>query len=111
MADPSLNIIPARPPVRVISLRPMKKGSLRAFVDIEIVRAGLVLRNCAWLRNADEREWIALPSQRYEGSDGLARFTPLVEFGPSAKEARQRFQEAALAAIRTVAAIDVDAAP
>jgi hypothetical protein len=110
--DPS-NTLPAPradpPPVCLISLRPMTKGSLRAFVDIEIVRAGLILRNCAWFRHADGREWIALPSQRYEGSDGLARFTPLVEFAPSASEARRRFQQATLDAIHVVMAVELEA--
>jgi hypothetical protein len=36
---------------------------------------------------------------------------PLVEFAAGATEAPKRFQEQALAAIRVVAAIDVDAAP
>jgi hypothetical protein len=36
---------------------------------------------------------------------------PLVEFAAGATEAPKRFQEQALAAIRAVAAIDVDAAP
>ena len=112
--DAPSNIVPASiapgPRYVSISLRPQAKGSLRAFVDIEIVRAGLILRNCAWFRHADGREWVALPSQRYEGSDGVARFTPLVEFSPSAKEARQRFQQQALEAIHRVAAIDEDVA-
>jgi hypothetical protein len=109
MADPNTLPAPIAPALRVISLRPMTKGSLRAFVDIEIVRAGLILRNCAWFRNADGREWVALPSQRYEGSDGVARFTPLVEFAPSASEARRRFHQATLDAIHAVMAIELEA--
>jgi hypothetical protein len=106
--DPSSNTLPAPlaglPPVRVIGLRPMTKGKLRAFVDIELIRSGFIFRNCAWFRNADDREWLALPSQRYKGLDGVARFTPVVEFSPSAKEPRQRFQDAALSAIHAVMA-------
>jgi hypothetical protein len=82
-------------------LRPMAKGPLRALVDIELVRSGLILRNCAWFWSADGKEWVALP-----GSDGVARFTPLVEFSSSAWEAWQRFQKAALAAIRAVMTLD-----
>jgi hypothetical protein len=89
----------------------MKKGSLRALIDIELVRSGLIFRNCAWFRNSDGKEWVALPAQRYEGPDGVVRFTPLVEFSSSPSEARQRFQDAALAAIHAVAAIDEDATP
>jgi hypothetical protein len=87
----------------------MAKGSLRALVDIEVVRSGLILRNCAWFRNAYGKEWVALPAQRHERPDGVARFTPLVEFSSSTWEARQRLQEAALVAIRAVMAIDEEA--
>jgi hypothetical protein len=52
-----------------------------------------------------------LPAQRYEGPDGVARFTPLVEFASTAWEAQQRFQEAALAAIHRVVALDEGALP
>lgn len=86
--DPSNTLlahITPRPALRVISLRPQAKGSLRA---------------C---------EWVALPSQRYEGSDGVARFTPLVEFAPSAFEARRRFHQATLDAIHAVMAIELEA--
>ena len=109
MADAVPAPIAPGPALRVVSLRPMPKGSLRALVDIELVRAGLIFRNCAWFRHADGREWLALPSQRYEGADGVARFTPVVEFSPSAKEARQRFQQQALEAIHRVAAIELEA--
>ena len=96
--------------IRVLNFRPMAKGSLRALLDIELVRSGLILRNCTWFRNPDGREWVGLPAQRYEGSDGVARFTPLVEFAAGATEARKRFQQQALEAIHAVAAIDEETA-
>ena len=115
MADPSSNIIPSPiahlPLVRIVNLRPQAKRTLRAFVDLELTRIGLVLRDCAWHRRTDGRAWIGLPSKPYQGGDGVTRWKPIVEFASIASEARQRFQEAALAAIRAVAAIDVDAAP
>jgi hypothetical protein len=101
----STNALPAPiaslPTVRVVNLRPLARGTLRALADLELVRAGLIFKNCSWFRHSDGREYIALPSQRYEGQDGVARYNPLVEFAPNAKEARQRFQEAALAAIHS----------
>jgi hypothetical protein len=98
--------------IRVLNFRPMAKGPLRALVDIELVRCGLILRNRTWFRNPDEREWVCLPAQRYEGSDGVARFTPLVEFSPGAKGGSpEKFQEAALKAIHGVAAIDEAGTP
>ena len=80
MADPSSNIIPAPiahlPTVRIVNLRPQAKGTLRAFVDLELTRIGLVLRDCAWHRQADGREWIGLPSKPYQGADGVTRWKP-----------------------------------
>jgi hypothetical protein len=111
----STNALPvpiASPPtVRVVNLRPQAKGGLRAFVDLELTRIGLILRDCTWHRQADGREWIGLPSKPYRGGDGLTRWKPTIEFASSASEARKRFQEAALKAIRAVAAIDENAAP
>jgi DNA-binding cell septation regulator SpoVG len=111
----STNALPAPivhlPTVRVVNLRPQAKGSLRAFVDLELTRFGLVVRDCTWHRQTDGREWIGLPSKPYQGGDGVTRWKPIVELASIASEARQRFQEAVLAAIRAVAAIDVDAAP
>jgi hypothetical protein len=94
-----------QPTVRVVSLRPMAKGSLRALVDIELVRAGLVLRSCGWFRNPDGKEWVTLPAQRYEGPDGVARFTTLVSVQAPRRRGK-RFQEAALAATRQLAEED-----
>jgi hypothetical protein len=98
------------PTVRVVNLRPQVKGSLRAFVDLELTRIGLVLRDCTWHRQANGREWIGLPSKPYQGADGVTRWKPMVEFASNPSETRRRFQEAALAAIHVVAAIDEDAA-
>lgn len=111
----STNALPAPivhlPTVRIVNLRPQAKGTLRAFVDLELTRIGLVLRDCAWHRQADGREWVGLPSKPYQGADGVTRWKPMVEFAPNASEKRRRFQEAALAAIHVVAASDEDATP
>jgi hypothetical protein len=99
------------PAVHVVNLRPQAKGGLRAFVDLELTRIGLALRDCTWHRHADGREWIGLPSKPYQGGDGVTRWKSMVEFASSASEARRRFQDAALKAIRAVATIDEDVAP
>jgi hypothetical protein len=111
----STNALPAPiahlPTVRVVDLRPQAKGGLRAFVDLELTRIGLVLRDCTWHRQADGKERIGLPSKPFQGGDGVTRWKPTIEFASSASEARKPFHEAALKAIRAVAAIDEDAAP
>jgi hypothetical protein len=115
MSDASSNIIPAPiagpPKVRIANLRPQARGSLRAFVDLELTRIGLVLRDCTWHRQADGRDGIGLPSKPYQSGDGVTRWKPMVEFASPAVEARRWFQDAALAAIHAVAAIDEDATP
>ena len=98
----TLPVIVGSPTVRVVSHRPMDKGSFRASVDLELTRGGIIFKHCGWFRNAEGQEWVTLPSQRYEGANGVARYTALVEFALNAKEARRRFQEAALAAIHAV---------
>jgi hypothetical protein len=86
----STNALPAPivslPAVRVVNLRPQEKGGLRAFVDLELTRIGLVLRDCTWHRQADGREWIGLPSKSFQGGDGVTRWKPMVEFASTASE-------------------------
>lgn len=94
--DPSSsNAIPA---LAAVNLRPQAKGTVRAFLDIEVTTLGIVLRDCIWHRH-DGREWIALPR------DGG------VDFLPSAAAARRQFQADALAAVNAVAANDEEATP
>jgi hypothetical protein len=102
--------IASLPTVRVVNLRPQAKGGLRAFVDLELTRIGLILRDCTWHQQANGREWIGLLSKPYQGGDGVTRWKPMIEFASSASEARKRFQEAALKAVHAVAASDEDAA-
>jgi hypothetical protein len=89
--------------IRVVGLRPDSKNTLRAFVDLELTRVGLVLCDCAWHSKGD-REWASFPARSYQGDDGATRWSPMVEFAKDAREARRQFQEQALAAIHTVEA-------
>ena len=89
--------------IRCIKLRRYEKNTLRAFVDLELSRVGLVLRDCAWHEKNGE-EWISFPSRSYEGDDGVTRWQPLIEFVEGAKEARKQFQEQALVAIHAAVA-------
>ena len=58
--------------------------------------SGLVIHNCM-LHEKDGKRWIALPSRQYTKADGSPTYTPLIEF--ATKDARQRFQAAALRAV------------
>jgi len=72
-----------------------EKSTLRAFLSLTLP-SGLVLNNCSF-HTKDRARWIGVPAQKYEKDDGTIAYTPLVEF--DSKEARQRFQAAALAAV------------
>src|SRR5215469_14127690 len=81
--------------IRVVGLRPHPKNTLRAFIDLELTRVGLVLRDCTW-HEKNGREWVSFPARSYSGEDDVQRWSPVVEFAEGAREARQQFQEQAL---------------
>jgi hypothetical protein len=66
------------------------------------------LNDCTYHRRADGAEWIGLPKpqldregqQRKDPATGKALYVPVVEI--VGKEARERFQRAALAAVHAV---------
>ncbi len=74
--------------------KPHSKNTLVGFLSLTLP-SGMVLHDCTFHEKADSR-WIGLPSKRFE-KDGATTYSPLIEF--SAKEARQRFQEQAVAAV------------
>jgi hypothetical protein len=82
--------------IRCIRLRRCEKKGLRGFVDLELSRTGLVLRDCCLHEKIGQR-WITLPACPYAGSDGTLRRQPIVEFSASAN--REQFQRQAIAAI------------
>jgi hypothetical protein len=90
--------------IRCIKVRRYKKNTLKAFVDLELSRVGLVLHDCTWHRHPDGKEWVGFPARPYEAEGGVKRWQPLIEFVAGAKEPRRQFQEAALAAIHAAVA-------
>lgn len=89
--------------IRCLSFRRYEKNTLRAYVDLELVHVGLVLRGCAWHQPPDRDEWIGLPLRPYKTKGGNTRWQPVVEF-TSAKAAAEQFQRDALVAIHAAAA-------
>jgi len=85
--------------IRCVRLRPHEKNTLKAFVDLELTRVGLVLRDCTWHAHENGREWIGFPARSFEDKNGNTLWQPLVEFADGASEARRQFQEQAVAAI------------
>ena len=84
--------------IRCVKLRPFKKNTLRAFVDLELSRVGLVLHDCTW-HEKNGQECISFPARSYQGDDGTTHWQPLIEFAYGAKQAREQFQRQAIAAI------------
>lgn len=84
--------------ITALKVRRVNKGKLIGFVDLEIHAWHMVLNDCRWM-SGEHGEWIALPSTSFQTKEGTTRYKDLVEF--TDPEAKRRFQEAALAAIRS----------
>jgi hypothetical protein len=91
--------------ITAIGLRVLPKGALQGFVDLELRPSRLVLRGCT-LMESNGRRWIGLPGRPQTQRDGAPvidpktgkpAWAPVVEIRD--KEARERFQTAALAAV------------
>jgi hypothetical protein len=89
--------------IRCVRIRPYEKNTLRGFVDLELTRVGLVLRDCTWHRHENGKEWVGFPARPYEDKNGNTAWQPLIEFAEGATEARKQFQAQALEAIHAVA--------
>jgi DNA-binding cell septation regulator SpoVG len=81
--------------ISVSNWKAHEKRTLRGFLTLTLP-SGLVIHNCM-LHEKDGKRWIALPSRQYKNAEGSPTYTPLIEF--ATKDARQRFQEAALKAV------------
>jgi hypothetical protein len=86
-------------------LREHVSGTLRAFVKLTLSPSGLKLSDCTY-HEREDRRWIGLPGKPQLDSDGRVckdpatgktLHTPLVEIVGKAE--RERFQQAALAAV------------
>jgi hypothetical protein len=91
-----------------IKLRRFEKNTLKGFVDLQLTRVGLVIRDCCW-HEKDGKEWVSFPARSYtDPGTGEVKWQPLVEFAPGARKAREQFREQAIEAIH--AAADAEAA-
>lgn len=91
--------------IRASDWRPTPRNTLRGFVKLTLEPSGLVLNDCT-LHQKGDRQWIGLPGRPQIDRDGTLRrdpnsgkplYAPSVEIPD--KEARERFQRAALAAV------------
>jgi hypothetical protein len=88
--------------IRCIRFRAYQKNTLKGFVDLELTRVGLVLRDCTW-HEKEGKEWVGFPARSYADQNGEIKWQPLIEFAEGAEEAREQFRKQAIEAIRAVA--------
>ena len=86
-------IVPTR--FRVTEYRAFEKNTLRAFISVELP-SGIVISNLTYHKKGDSR-WVSMPAQSFQKQDHSTGWKPIVDF--NSKEARDRFQRAALDAI------------
>jgi len=84
--------------IRCIRFRAFRKNTLQGFADLQLVRTGLVIKDCC-LHEKAGKYWISFPARSYQDKDGQTRWSPLLEFAENAGEARETFQRLAVAAV------------
>jgi hypothetical protein len=95
-------MMPAPSPAIIASnLKWVRKNTLQATADIEVPKWRLKIRGVMWhVKNG--KDWFSFPSREWADRDGQRQFAALLEF--TDKDVERRFKDAALAAIRAVAA-------
>jgi hypothetical protein len=78
--------------------RPYVKNTLQGFFTLTLP-SGLVIHGCTFHTKGDSR-WVGLPAQKIVKEDATSSYTPIIEF--TTREAKDRFQAAALAAVDEV---------
>jgi DNA-binding cell septation regulator SpoVG len=80
--------------IRVLSIRDINKGAVRAVADIGLGPL-LIIKEFNIIQQPGQRVWVSLPSREWQGDDGKRRFAPLVELTGSLT---QRIEQAILQA-------------
>jgi hypothetical protein len=91
---------PPTPAVITSNLKFIHKNSLKATVDLTIPKWRLVIRGAMWFEK-NGKEWIGFPSREWTDRNGEKKFATILEF--SDRDTADRFQRAALAAVRAIA--------
>ena len=104
--------------IRASDWRPVQKNSLQGFCTLHLAPSGIVINDCSLHRMPDGREWIGLPAkpqidrdgqQRKDPTTGKPLYVAIVEVRGKAE--RERFQQAALAAVHVLLDTERVAAP
>jgi hypothetical protein len=89
--------------IRCAKFKSYTKNTLKGFADLELTRVGIVIKECSW-HEKNGKEWVAFPARSYTDREGGTQWQPLVEFAEGNREAREQFQQQALAAIHLATA-------
>lgn len=82
--------------IKILNYRPMNKGHLVGYLDVEIEPWKLEVRDLTvW--NKDGRAWVNMPAKKYTKDDGSQGFSEVVRFVDS--EYKENFRKAVLAAL------------
>jgi hypothetical protein len=81
--------------MKIKDYRPMAKGTLTAFLTLEVPKWGVEIRDCAYHVKGDQR-WVSLPSKQFE-LNGEKKYAPYIKF--ATEELRDAFTRKALEAI------------
>jgi DNA-binding cell septation regulator SpoVG len=80
--------------IQVVELVSIAKGNLKAMASVRIGPA-LVVHKCRVIQQPGQRAWVSMPQERWEGSDGKAHYTALIELSG---DLRTRVEQAILEA-------------
>jgi hypothetical protein len=80
----------------VVSFKPKPKNTLLGFLSIRLSAIGITIREVA-LHEKNGKRWVSFPARSYKREDGAVGWESLIEY--ISDEARQEFQNAALAAV------------
>ncbi len=81
--------------IRIVSYKPIGKGTLKAFLKVEIVKWALQI-NGVMFHKTDKTQWIQLPMKEYT-SGNEKKYAPMLEFRD--ESVFNRFQAAVLNAL------------
>ena len=81
--------------VRIETVKPYTKNTLRAFVDFELMDLALLVHG-ATVHEKDGKRWLSLPAREYATSDGRG-WAPILEVTDKYK--RYQLQDSVLGAL------------
>ena len=97
LAAPTCKVFPlGETTMRIVTFRQYEKNTLKGFLEVELP-SGMLIRDISW-HQRDDKEWISLPSRKFEKQDGSDGWSNLVDFVDS--DTYWKFAKAVIDALR-----------